>query len=114
MHRLTQAIAGLAFVCLNAGCFEGQARAGTQAGEATGKLVVTGSSTVAPLVLEIAKRFETLHPDVRIDVQTGGSSRGIADAGSGLADIGMASRPLDSNGAGRAAGARNRSGRRWG
>ena len=68
---------------------------GPKPGEATGKLVVTGSSTVAPLVLEIAKRFETLHPDVRIDVQTGGSSRGIADAGSGLADIGMASRPLD-------------------
>ncbi len=59
-----------------------------------GKLVLTGSSTVAPLVAEIGKRFETLHSDVRIDVQTGGSSRGIADARQGLADIGMASRTL--------------------
>lgn len=59
-----------------------------------GKLVITGSSTVAPLVLEIAKRYEALNPGVRIDVQTGGSSRGIADARSGLADIGMASRAL--------------------
>lgn len=58
------------------------------------KLVVTGSSTVAPLVAEIAKRYEHAHPGVRIDVQTGGSSRGIADARSGLADIGMASRAL--------------------
>lgn len=57
-------------------------------------LVLTGSSTVAPLALEIAKRFESRHPAVRIDVQTGGSSRGIADARRGLADIGMASRAL--------------------
>ncbi len=59
-----------------------------------GQLVLTGSSTVAPLAGEIAKRFESLHPRVRIDVQTGGSSRGIADARRGTADIGMASRAL--------------------
>jgi len=57
-----------------------------------GKLVITGSSTMAPLVSEMGKRFESLHPGTRIDVQTGGSSRGIADAVNGLADIGMASR----------------------
>jgi phosphate transport system substrate-binding protein len=59
-----------------------------------GKLVITGSSTMAPLVSEMGKRFESLHPGTRIDVQTGGSSRGIADAVNGLADIGMASRAL--------------------
>ena len=59
-----------------------------------GKLVITGSSTMAPLLLEIGKRFEANHPDTRIDVQTGGSSRGIADTIRGLADIGMASRAL--------------------
>ncbi|MGH8476864.1 MAG: phosphate ABC transporter substrate-binding protein [Methylococcales bacterium] len=57
-------------------------------------LVLTGSSTVAPLALEIGKRFETQNPAVRIDVQTGGSSRGIHDARLGLADIGMVSRAL--------------------
>lgn len=65
------------------------------AAQATGdKLVLTGSSTVAPLAAEIGKAFEKAHPDARVDVQTGGSSRGIADARSGLADIGMASRAL--------------------
>lgn len=59
-----------------------------------GKLTLTGSSTVAPLAAEIAKRFEALHPGVRIDVQTGGSGKGIADARLGVADIGMASRAL--------------------
>ncbi len=58
------------------------------------KLVLTGSSTVAPLAAEIGKRFESLHGNVRVDVQTGGSSRGISDARTELADIGMASRAL--------------------
>jgi len=62
-------------------------------GRGTGeRLVVTGSSTVAPLMAEIGKRFESERPGVRVDVQTGGSSRGIADVRGGLADVGMASR----------------------
>ena len=60
-------------------------------------LVVTGSSTVAPVAAELATRFEKTHPGVRIDVQSGGSSRGIADARSGLASIGMVSRALKSD-----------------
>ncbi len=67
------------------------------ANELQGKLVLTGSSTVAPLVAEIAKRYEREHPEARIDVQTGGSSRGIADARQGTADIGMVSRTLSGN-----------------
>jgi phosphate transport system substrate-binding protein len=62
-----------------------------------GKLVLSGSSTVAPLASEIAKRYEAEHPGVRIDVQTGGSSRGIADVRQGVADIGMVSRSLKDN-----------------
>lgn len=58
-------------------------------------LLVTGSSTIAPLVAEIAQRYEREHPGVRIDVQSGGSSRGIADVRGGLADIGMVSRALE-------------------
>lgn len=58
------------------------------------KLVITGSSTMAPLIADMAKRFETKYPGIRVDVQTGGSSRGVQEARSGLADIGMASRAL--------------------
>lgn len=60
----------------------------------SGQLTITGSSTVAPLVAEMAMRFEQKYPKVRIDVQTGGSGKGIADARNGIADIGMASRDL--------------------
>lgn len=60
----------------------------------SGQLIITGSSTMAPLVATMAKRFQSLHPGVRIDVQTGGSGRGIADARQGKANIGMVSRAL--------------------
>lgn len=70
----------------------------------SGVIQLSGSSTVGPLAEEIGKRYEKLNPDVRIEVQTGGSSRGIAEAKSGLADIGMSSRALkDSETAGRLA-----------
>jgi len=57
-------------------------------------LVLTGSSTIAPVIAEIAQQYERAHPGVRIDVQSGGSSRGIGDVRSELADIGMVSRAL--------------------
>lgn len=60
----------------------------------SGRLNITGSSTIAPLAAELAKIMESKHPDLRINVQTGGSSRGLADARQGTADIGMVSRAL--------------------
>ncbi|MBB1161637.1 phosphate ABC transporter substrate-binding protein [Aquariibacter albus] len=62
--------------------------------QAEDRLLLSGSSTVAPLVLEIAKRFESLNPGVRIEVQTGGSSRGLSDARQGRVAFGMVSRAL--------------------
>lgn len=62
--------------------------------QAREKLVITGSSTVAPVISDLAKLYESTHDDVRIDVQTGGSSRGIQDARRGSANIGMVSRSL--------------------
>ncbi|MCC6481776.1 MAG: phosphate ABC transporter substrate-binding protein [Sphingomonadaceae bacterium] len=63
-------------------------------GAAADRLTLTGSSTIAPLALEIGKRFEQRNPGIRIDVQSGGSSRGVAEARNGLANIGMVSRAL--------------------
>ncbi len=65
-----------------------------------GRLLLTGSSTMAPLVSEIGRRFSAIHPGVCIEVQTGGSGRGVSDAREGKADIGMVSRTLaESSGA---------------
>ncbi|MDH5325709.1 MAG: phosphate ABC transporter substrate-binding protein [Gammaproteobacteria bacterium] len=81
---LSKVFLGVAVVCLSACSDTGPSQ----------KLVLTGSSTVAPLALEIGRRFEQQHPGVRIDVQTGGSSRGIADVRRGVSQIGMVSRAL--------------------
>lgn len=95
MSILMFAILILASVALMVpGCGEQESGTTSSSEELQGRLVLTGSSTVAPLAGEIAKRFEKLHPEVRVDVQTGGSSRGIADAKRGTADIGMSSRDL--------------------
>ena len=85
MNRWMAILLGLSVSTLiGTGCNKGDDKVQT--------LVITGSSTVAPLVREIGKRFEASHPGVRVDVQSGGSSRGLADARRGLADIGMVSR----------------------
>ena len=60
---------------------------------ATDKLVITGSSTIAPLMAELAERYEA-QTGVQVDVQSGGSGRGISDVRQGLADLGMVSRAL--------------------
>jgi phosphate transport system substrate-binding protein len=60
----------------------------------TGKVTASGATTISPLLAEIAKRLEEKNPGLRIDIQTGGSTRGINDAAKGIADIGMTSRAL--------------------
>ncbi len=87
MRRLLLGVLALAL----AACGNGDQTADSATG---GRLEITGSSTLAPLIAEIGARFEAAHPDARIAVQTGGSSRGISDAAEGLADIGMSSREL--------------------
>lgn len=58
------------------------------------KVTLTGSSTLAPMMAKLAARFTALNPQVVIGVEAGGSGRGVADARSGKADIGMVSRKL--------------------
>ncbi|KSV64907.1 hypothetical protein N185_34540 [Sinorhizobium sp. GW3] len=60
------------------------------------RIVVTGASTMAPLVAEIAKRYEEKESEIQIDVQTGGSARGVSDLRRNLSDIGLVSRDLSS------------------
>jgi len=88
-------LAAMAFI--TPGCTESAAGDANNPDQLSGRLTITGSSTVAPLVGEVAKHFESLYPGVRIDVQAGGSSQGIADVRRGNADIGMVSRTLNTN-----------------
>lgn len=62
--------------------------------ESSRRLLITGSSTVAPLAAEIGKLYESENMRFRVDVQTGGSSRGITDVRKGISHIGMISRSV--------------------
>ncbi len=58
------------------------------------RIRVAGSSTMAPLLRAIAARFRTLHPEVEVVVDAGGSGAGLALARAGRIDIGMVSRDI--------------------
>ena len=59
-----------------------------------GNLVVAGSTSVSPVMEKLAEKYEALHPEVSIEIQSTGSSAGMQAAIEGTADIGMASRQL--------------------
>jgi phosphate transport system substrate-binding protein len=71
---------------------EGQTRVGDTLPENSFALRITGSSTLSPLVLEWAEAFMHRHPGSRIDVESGGSARGISDVLAKRASLGMVSR----------------------
>lgn len=58
------------------------------------RLVVAGSTTMAPLLRAAARRFEQRYPGVAIDVRADGTAAGLAAVRSGTAAIGMVSRSL--------------------
>jgi phosphate transport system substrate-binding protein len=60
------------------------------------RFLLTGSSTVAPILQLVAEDLQATDPGLRIDVEMGGSSRGIQDVRAGQCDVGMASRDLNS------------------
>lgn len=58
------------------------------------RFLLTGSSTIAPILQLVAEDLHAADPTLVIDVETGGSSRGIQDAQARQCDVGMASRDL--------------------
>jgi len=60
----------------------------------SGKVVVSGSSSVTPVMEKLKEAYEKINPDVTIEVQQSDSSTGMANAIDGTCDIGMASRDV--------------------
>jgi len=58
----------------------------------SGQIQIAGSTTVQPLAEVLGEAFMALNPDLKIEVQGGGSSVGVTSAGEGTVDIGNASR----------------------
>lgn len=60
----------------------------------SGKVTLAGSTSVSPLMDELAAAYKALNPDVTIEIQQSGSGAGIQSAIEGVCDIGMSSREL--------------------
>ena len=59
-----------------------------------GKIVVSGSSSVTPVMEKLKEAYNKTNPDIEVEVQQSDSTTGIINATEGTADIGMASRDL--------------------
>ena len=64
------------------------------AGEAEGKVVVAGSSSVSPVMEKLKEGYEAAQDKVTVEVQQSDSTTGVTSAAEGICDIGMASREL--------------------
>jgi len=60
----------------------------------SGKITVAGSSSVTPVMEKLKEAYETINPNVIIEVQQNDSTTGVTSAVEGVCDIGMASREL--------------------
>lgn len=60
----------------------------------SGKVTVSGSSSVSPVMEKLAEAYQELNADVDIELQTSDSTTGVSNAIKGISDIGMASRDL--------------------
>ena len=60
----------------------------------SGKIVLAGSTSVAPVMEVLADAYKALNPDVTIEIQQTGSGAGITSAIEGVCDFGMSSREL--------------------
>lgn len=59
-----------------------------------GKIVVSGSSSVTPVMEKLKEAYLTINSKAEIEVQQSDSTTGMTDAMEGTCDIGMASREL--------------------
>jgi phosphate transport system substrate-binding protein len=60
----------------------------------SGQISISGAFALYPMTVKWAEEFRKLHPDVRIDISAGGAGKGIADALSGMVEVGMVSREI--------------------
>lgn len=60
----------------------------------SGKIVLSGSSSVTPVMEKLKEAYLEKNPDVTIEIQQSDSSTGMSDTIDGTCDIGMASREL--------------------
>lgn len=62
------------------------------ANQLKGHISISGAFALYPMTVRWAEEFQKLNPEVKIDISAGGAGKGMADALSGMVDLGMFSR----------------------
>ena len=60
----------------------------------TATIRISGAWALYPLAVSWAGEYNKTHPAIRVDVSAGGAGKGMTDALTGLADLGMVSRAI--------------------
>jgi phosphate transport system substrate-binding protein len=80
-------------IILISGCGQ-QSNKSVIGGELRGTISISGAFALYPLTAKWAEEFQKIYPQVRIDISAGGAGKGMADALSGMVDLGMFSRGI--------------------
>ncbi|MEI6563063.1 MAG: substrate-binding domain-containing protein [bacterium] len=67
------------------------------------RITVSGAWALYPMMVKWAEEYRKSHPGIQIDISAGGAGKGMTDALSGAADIGMVSRDINPSEAGKGA-----------
>jgi phosphate transport system substrate-binding protein len=66
----------------------------TSASRKENTITISGAFALYPMVVQWAEEFKKENPEVRFNISAGGAGKGMADALTGTADLGMVSRDI--------------------
>lgn len=85
-------ILGIIILVTSCGSFE--KRKLEKQSQMKGTISISGAFALYPMTVKWAEEFQKKYPDVRVDISAGGAGKGMADALSGMVDLGMFSREV--------------------
>ena len=93
MKRIVTVLLGMVLVLNMSSKTRGADKAEEQAAKA--KITLSGAWALYPMAVKWAEEYKKLHPNITIDISAGGAGKGMADALTGAADLGMVSREIN-------------------
>ncbi len=92
---LTVLVFGIYIICLFfPACTSTQAPSDKNTDLLKGKITISGAFALYPLTVRWGQEFQKIHPKVTINISAGGAGKGMADALSKMADLGMYSKEV--------------------
>ncbi|WP_257667556.1 PstS family phosphate ABC transporter substrate-binding protein [Parapedobacter tibetensis] len=94
-HISSKSLVFISTLCaILSGCAPKNSSGWDEEGKLQGMISVSGAFALYPLVVLWSEEFKTIHPNVRFNISAGGAGKGIADALSGMVDVGLVSRDI--------------------